>query len=45
MHVGPEGIIPYELGTVLYEFINVRKLMTIEDFNERIRQMLTVRWK
>jgi hypothetical protein len=42
MHVGPEVIIPYELlGTVLYEFINVWKLMTIEDFNERLCQMLS----
>lgn len=41
MHVLPEGIIPYELGTVLYEFINVRKLMTLDDCNEKVCQMLS----
>ena len=41
MHVLPEGIIPYELGTVLYEFINVRKLITLDDCNEKICQMLS----
>ena len=41
MHVLPEGIIPYELGTVLYEFTNVRKLMTLDDCNEKVCQMLS----
>ena len=35
MHVFTEGTGPYELGNVLYEIINVRKLLSLEQLNER----------
>ena len=41
MHLVPEGIVPYELGCVLYEFIHARKLITLEDFNDKLSQLLS----
>ena len=35
LHIFPEGILPYELGSVLYVYINVQKRFTIDQLNDR----------
>lgn len=36
MHVLLEGVVPHELQLMLYDFLIVRKLFTLETLNERI---------
>lgn len=42
MHVLPEGVIPYILSCILYEFIYVRKLLTLQLFNDKVRWLFSV---
>ena len=36
MHLFPEGVMPYIIGCVLYELVNVRGLLSIDELNMRI---------
>ena len=38
MHVYLEGILPYEVGALLYEYVEVRKLFSWVELNARIRR-------
>lgn len=42
MHLYLEGSLPYEIGCILFELINVRNLFTIGEFNKRVRGLFTV---
>lgn len=42
MHIYTEGVGPYSLGNVLHVFINVRKLLTLDELNKRLIWLFTV---
>ena len=42
MHIMAEGILPYVTGCIIYEFIHVRRLITLERLNSRLRNMFSV---
>lgn len=42
LHIFPEGIQPYEIGSVLYVYICVKKLFTIDQFNDRVRWLFSI---
>lgn len=42
MHVMSEGIIPYEFSCILHEFIVIRKVIDLDTFNEKVRQMYCI---
>lgn len=42
MHIFPEGVIPYIIGCVLFEYINVRKLLSIQELNFRISWLFAI---
>ena len=41
MHVILEGIAPYEVGCILYEYVNNRKAVTIDQINSRLRWLFS----
>ena len=41
MHVILEGIAPYEVSCILYEYVNNRKAVTIDQINSRLRWLFS----
>ena len=42
LHIFPEVILPYEIGSVLHVYINIQKRFTIAQFNDRVRQIFSI---
>ena len=42
MHIMPEGALPYLMSCVFHEFIHVRRSITLDELNSRIRNLFSV---